>query len=219
MDTYDFESKHLYRQRRESAIDRLAPGNPFTRKVAYLDTSEALDTIAYLKRGYQPQNLWAINDVPAEVAHITMKLARLGLPRVNVVGVDFEKALMQRVPKVDVVNFDGTKPLSQEMADSLFRMAKLRPTAVWAVTFLAARESRGRFTAPLFKACACCRNGERYRCRTSFNRDVNARHYRRTASILHWFQDSTSRKVKKFFWDVYLSQSRQPIGWVALSLK
>jgi hypothetical protein len=50
MDTYDFTNKHIYRKRREYAIDRIINKPIALRKVAYLDTKEALDTISYLNR-------------------------------------------------------------------------------------------------------------------------------------------------------------------------
>jgi hypothetical protein len=106
MDTYDFESKHLYRRRREQAIDKICSAGKFRdRKVAYLDTGEALDTIAYLKRGYRPQNLWAINRNPAEVAWLTRKLKSLNFPTINTVGLEFEEALFARIPEVDIIDF------------------------------------------------------------------------------------------------------------------
>ncbi|MEN6507510.1 MAG: hypothetical protein ABFD63_01765 [Smithella sp.] len=141
MDTYDFESKHIYRKRRESAIDRLLNIPIKMRRVAYLDTKEALDTISYLKRGYRAENLWAINNNPAELAHLTMKLDKLSLPKVNTVGLDFEYALDHRIPAVDVIDFDGMGNVGNKMAFMLGKITESRPNAVYGVTVLAGRET------------------------------------------------------------------------------
>ncbi len=45
VDSYDFGNKHLYRKRREIAVDRMLSRPKALRRVAYLDTKEALDTI------------------------------------------------------------------------------------------------------------------------------------------------------------------------------
>jgi len=140
MDTYDFESKHLYRKRRELCIDRFAVGSFRDRKVAYLDTREALDTISYLKRGYRPKNLWAINRDPVEVALLTQKLDKLGLPRINTCGLEFEEALEKRVPEVNIIDFDGMSCIHQKLLDMLHRIVNKRPNVLYGLTLLGGRE-------------------------------------------------------------------------------
>lgn len=143
MDTYDFESKHIYRKRRESAIDRSLHIPKALRRVAYLDTKEALDTISYLKRGYEAHNLYAINNNPAELAHLSIKLKSMGLPKVNTVGLDFEDALDRRIPSVDVIDFDGMGNISNKLAYMLGNITQSRPKAVYGITIMAGRESIG----------------------------------------------------------------------------
>jgi hypothetical protein len=228
MDTYDFESKHIYRQRRETAIDRIAGGNPFTRRVAYLDTKEALDTISYLKRGYQPQNLWAINRNPAEVALLTMKLKSLNLPIVNTVGLDFEKALETRIPEVDVIDFDGMSCLNDRIIDSLSRIVFLRKTGIYGFTILGGRENQKWFQQ--------IKVGHSIT-RTSFNTEVNTNHSQRLALLLHLLRipnpelnllnEDSIKRIQKFpcsyhiqsiLWDTYFSISKQPMIWSIIQI-
>lgn len=233
METYDFASKHLYRQRRESAIERMAPGNKYTRRVAYLDTAEALDTISYLQRGYQPKNLWAINRNPAVVAHLTMKLDSLGLPRVNTVGMEFEEALERRVPEVDIVDFDGMSCLHGKLVQSLSRIIESRPKVTLGMTLLAARET-GLFSMTvefpdrwaqktIYETSMLNRlEGIRH---TSFGTPViNIRHLERIWVALYTIaspyfarRTETMEECKIHFtrvlWDTYKSISNQTMCW------
>lgn len=238
MDSYDFESKHLYRQRRERAIDAaLSAGRFRDRKVAYLDTKEALDTISYLNRGYRPQNLWAINRNPAEVAALSRKLDKLGFPRVNTVGLDFEEALERRVPEVDVVDFDGMSCLHGKLLDMVYRIMVSRPSCVFGVTILAGRESEDRFKPINFddggltlpdelKRQMEIFYGESYEevharflaeetTNTSFQDHVRRSHECRRRTLL---TELGSRQpclihITSSVWDVYVSSSRQPMLW------
>lgn len=241
MDTYDFESKHLYRSRRESAIDRLAEGRFRDRKVAYLDTKEALDTIAYLKRGYKPQNLWAINENPAEVALLTSRLKSLNLPTVNTVGLSFEDAITRRVPEdVSVIDFDGMSCLHDSLVDMIQRIVQKRPRAIHAITILAGRESSksdrygtfkpGALTDKVLESYPQWRSQgykevvdvcEKTLIPTTFGTKVRTSHWRRLRSLLSdaigMSKDFTcTAHITRVIWDVYVSISKQPMLWCAV---
>ncbi len=225
MDSYDFATKALYRTRREVAIDRMLTKHKSLRRVAYLDTGEALDTISYLGRGYKPENLWAINRNPAECAHLSMTLDSLGLPRVNTVGLDFEDALERRVPEVDVVDFDGTGNINHNLFKMLSRASSGRKSAVFGLTLLGGREGRGEsFTSSVLSS------SPDKAIRTSFGTLTSWRHHRRMrlAVDLGLCSDisTTGDKapmcvahVAKKAWDVYVSSSRQPMIWVVVRLQ
>lgn len=216
MDSYDFESKHLYRQRRERAIDAaLSAGRFRDRKVAYLDTKEALDTISYLNRGYRPQNLWAINRNPAEVAALSRKLDKLGFPRVNTVGLDFEEALERRVPEVDVVDFDGMSCLHEKLIDMLYCIVTSRPSAVYGVTILAGREMEEEFKPiskeddPVFAAYFSGFTN------THYGEKVRRSHEARVDRLLANLGTRKPCKIHipRATWDMYISTSNQPMVW------
>ncbi len=142
MDSYDFREKEGYRARREVAIDRMCNVNKKLRRVAYLDTKEALDTMSYLRRGYRSENLFPINNNPAEIAVLTKTLRAKGFPDVNGVGLDFEDALARRVPDVDVIDFDGMSCLHDKLVAMISRVVSSRPRAVYGATLLGGREQR-----------------------------------------------------------------------------
>lgn len=206
MDSYDFASKHLYRQRRETIIDRFTVGNAHMRKVAYLDTGEALDTIAYLRRGYQPQNLWAVNNSPAQVAQLTKTLKTNSLPLINTIGLDFEDALDRRIPEVDIIDFDGMSCLNSNLTEMLQRIVAKRPRAVYGITLLAGRE------LDVFNRLV---KSDENTSRTSFNTVVNPNHERRLQTLLAYIrsQETCIHHIHEIAWDVYMSTSRQPMLW------
>lgn len=215
MDSYDFPTKQLYRQRRHQAVDNLCAKPVALRRVAYLDTSEALDTISYLDRGYRPENLWAINRNPAEVAALTLRLKKLGLPTVNTVGVDFEIALVNRIPAMDVIDFDGMGITSMKLNIMLCSLAAFLPTKVWCVTTLAGRESA--FGGSLISLCFSKLNGVE---RTSFNTLVKESHLMRAIVLAMSFVSEERGKldVEDMYWDVYRSTSSQTMLWGAFKL-
>lgn len=222
MESYAFETKQQYRKRRNLAIDRANSSKRFRdRRIAYLDTREGLDTINYLQRGYRAKNLWAINREPVEVALLTQKLDKLGLPRVNTVGLDFEEALETRVPEVDVIDFDGMSNLHGNLIDMLRRILENRPKGTLGITILAARETRDY--APKDSQITWLRyldGGV-----TSFDQQINIHHEDRLdtllTSITGGYDDDgiafCSRHVTYLEWDVYMSTSKQPMLWCVVN--
>lgn len=234
MDTYDFESKHLYRQRRESAIDRMCTKSVILRRVAYLDTGEALDTMSYLRRGYRPENLWAINRNPAEVAHLTRTLRNNRMPDINTVGLDFEDALNRRVPEVDIVDFDGMSQLHDKLVDMLYRITVTRPRAVYGLTILAGREVKDTIYNTALKeskdpTVRDMMRGSSWPRHTSFGTEIDHNHIQRLMFAL-WGLYSPRRHehgrgvsypcrvhLTKMLWDVYVSTSHQSMLWCVAS--
>jgi hypothetical protein len=169
------------------------------RKVAYLDTGEALDTMSYLRRGYRPENLWAINRNPAEVAHLTRTLEAHGLPRINTVGLEFERALSERIPIVDVIDFDGMSQLHDKMVDMLGRIANQRKNIIFGVTLLGGREMGlevGDVTGFHVKHVTENRIGSKVT--TSFNRLVNPAHAARVETLLSYAFTSQPNSEERF---------------------
>lgn len=240
MDTYDFESKHLYRARRELAIDQMSAKTKYLRRVAYLDTGEALDTISYLKRGYQAENLWAINNNPAEVASLTRKLKTLGFPAVHTVGVDFVDALEKRVPDVDVIDFDGMSNLNKKTVELLSKVILSRnANEVIGITILSGRESlkdcwyRSVVGGKSFDGSP--RFDEGSECHTSFGTKTNSSHKQRIRTLVgnivykHCSHADCElglacrnarcfAHVKDLKWDTYQSISGQPMVWTVFKL-
>ncbi len=240
MDTYDFENKRIYRSRRNVTIDRMCRKPKALRRVAYLDTGEALDTQGYLERGYRAENLWAINRNPAEVAELSKTLDKLGLPRVHTVGLDFEEALERRVPEVDIIDFDGMSCIHASLSEQFKRIAINRQNAIYGLTFLAGRE-QGDERAFL----SGFKNSDPVT--TSFGRVVKATHRERLWMFLHsamqvdvrshgTFEDEIQKHYSEVarlegrqipcathcccvYWDVYVSTSGQPMVWCAVEVQ
>lgn len=113
-DGYDFEAKRRYRKKLWCWIDdQLAHKVPKSkRNVLYLDTSEALETQFLLQRGYNPERLHPVNMNPAQVACLTMRLDKLGLPRVQTHGCEWTRVLSEQKECWHVMSFDGCGPVS-----------------------------------------------------------------------------------------------------------
>lgn len=218
---YNFQAKALYRSRKLSAIDRLCRTPKKLRTIVYLDTAQALDTQSYLRAGYSASNLYAVNKNPAEVAVLTRRLKELGLPRVNTIGLDLLKAFTRgRLPKPNVVDFDGVSQLCSGGVYQLALLADLAPCVVVA-TVLAGRE-QGSI------AHAVRQLGELESvARTSFNTPVRPSHKARAQMLIdHLTLAPIATKLgtcllhaTNTLWDVYVSTSGQPMCWVAASIE
>lgn len=222
MESYDFETKQRYRQRKLLSFDRLCSRPVGIRRVAYLDTAEALDTINFLKRGYKPENLWAINRSSAQVACLSRRLDALGLPRVNTIGLDFFEALERKVGDVDIIDFDGTGCLTDHLVEKIGCSVAIRRVSVYSLTLLGGRETHHNQTTILkdvmkeeFQDIAI----------TSFGTTTPASHRARVKTMMMAFVDvgKTNRPclfhATKILWDVYLSTSNQPMIWMATKLE
>lgn len=225
---YDFPTKTIYRQRKRIAIGSLCKKPVALRKVAFLDTSEALDTIFYLKSGYRAENLYAINRSAAQLAHLTRTLDKQGYPRINTVSGEFYDALLEQVPFVDIVDFDGTGNLHTNFTRKLALMIEVLPTSIFIVNMLVGREQDtdegfGGFIKLWKRAGYGDLTGIKH---SSFGTSIEALHLNRLQLLfLHGFSgcDYLYRKgcdfhVEKFMWDVYRSESNQSMLWVAAKI-
>lgn len=144
---YDFSKKRQYRREIQAFAERELTDIPRSkRRVAYLDTGQALETDFWVRAGYRPGNLHAINFNPAECAHITRKTLARGY-RVNTYGRDAAVAIGIVLAEggVDVVNLDFCGPLSKERLNDLSIISDLlivnQDRGVISVTLLRGRES------------------------------------------------------------------------------
>lgn len=73
--TYDYPAKNRYRRQVWDFADQALADVPVSeRRVAYLDSGQALETLFLLRGGYRASNIRCVNTSPAVQAHITMKL-------------------------------------------------------------------------------------------------------------------------------------------------
>jgi hypothetical protein len=141
MESYGFDAKARYRQAIWNLVDRHCRRPRALRVCFYLETREALETQFLLARGYQAENLHAVNARPIEVALATKRLDALGLPRVQTHGVTL--ASVRDAPhRADVLHFDSTANLNERTLRAPLRAAliALRPRLI-IVNMLAGRES------------------------------------------------------------------------------
>jgi hypothetical protein len=221
--TYRFHAKDTYRWRVWNEIDKMVTRPRHLRTVVYLDTSEALETEYLLGAGYCPENMLAVNRSPAQVARLTLRLKTLGLPTVKTAGVEWERAITSTFVQgqgrgVDVVNFDGTGCLSPDLVNLLAETVSTAKPKVMAVNMLAGREWGGKYGLGSYAKTFAPQNVDSVT--TSYGRKVNPNHAGRLAvlltSVLNRHKQSPSQcdvHVVKTRWDVYTSESGQPMVW------
>lgn len=202
------------------SFDRLVDKPVRLRRAVYLDTREALQTIAMLRHGYAPENMLAINDEAVELALLTQRLDRLGLPRVCTKTGEFSEAC-QGLGEVDVLDFDGMSHCGGEIGDVMLTNAAYATTpTVLSFTVLCGRENeRGR---EAIKAIA-----EHHADRLTPSHDSSGR---KVTNSNHWSRlkavainacaahGTCLFHVKEFLWGHYRSTSGQPMAWMALKL-
>jgi hypothetical protein len=222
VESYDFAEKSLYRNRVWMQIDKRCKRPKALRKVVYLDTREALETIFLLDRGYRPENLLAVNREPVEVALLTQKLDRLGYPRVKTAGVEWERAIRERLGghRADILNFDGMGNYSLDLVNLLRSSVHIARPRVVAVNMLAGRET-GFASDVLFddasdRLCGGCR-------KTSSGKDVRETHLKRAFTIVRTVTMAAKGvecdwHVDSWAWDTYRSSSGQPMVWTVFEI-
>jgi len=221
-ESYDFPNKEIYRMRRETAINRLCNKPPALRTVAYLDAIEALDTLFYLEKGYRPENLYPINNNPAIAAHISRKVKAAGYGPVNAIGMDFTEALDTRIPRVDILNFDGKGILDLDLALEVLVWVLANPSIIISITIQAARDGNLREATENEEWTPENRDYQ-----TSFQTIVRKSHYVRLGLLLKVLTGTNLRShfqrqgvqgshcfthIKRVFWDVYVSR-KTPMLW------
>lgn len=220
---YDNPIKRTYRTRREGAISQFCTIPIKLRRVAYLDTGSALDTIFRLEQGYSPCNLYPVNKNPAEVAHLTMKLRKQGLPDVNTRGVSIGSGFDRGViPTVDVIDFDGMYVVGHEMTATLQSLVK-SGARVLAVTLLGGREQR--FHGTLVRHWPA--RDKSATVTTSFGSQVRSTHLSRIGMTFQHAQSvydsqgvgSCIAHITDAKWDVYVSENGSPMVWGVAQLR
>jgi hypothetical protein len=232
MKSYDFKSKEQYRARVYSEVDKVLVSKPIAlRRVAYLDTREALETQFLLGRGYLPQNLLAVNREPVEVALLTRRLRELGLPLVSTAGIEWTRAMGERVGShgADVLHFDGTSCLFTGLINIARKSVYAVTPRVLVLNMLGGREA-GHFRTAIKTNLLGNSAGEvSGRARDSFNQDVNRRMFERIRYMLRFatappvLPNSDDLicfvHVTSVAWGVYRSDSGQPMVYCVASLK
>jgi hypothetical protein len=125
-DRYQSEQKARYRRQFWQAAIKMAGRAPGTFSAAVLETSTGGEVRELLALGVAPENIHAINDNAALLAHLTRSLERDGLGRVNTHGRKMLDAL-ERIGRVDVVNYDGIGPVrspGSEWCETVRRLAR-----------------------------------------------------------------------------------------------
>jgi hypothetical protein len=162
---YNFRGKNTYRRKLWDFVDAQLGDSRRERRrrvVAVLETQEGLEVRELLRRGYTPENIYAINANAAILAHLTRNLDADGLPAVQTQGMarDYLAAIESIDRAIDAVNFDACAALGWGDAKSatdprefwggyLHRVAcRVRPGGVVAHTFLVGRE-RGEMNGAL----------------------------------------------------------------------
>jgi hypothetical protein len=181
------------------------------RVVAYLDTSEGLETLFLLGLGYYPQNIHAVNFDPAQVAALSLKLDRLGLQRVQTHGKDFIRTLTEaKVKTWHVMSFDGCGPIaSPNTLRCIRQMAELASVG----TILAANVLAGRDTGRTAELLRETKAGG------------GSTHERRWYWIERAFTVRQAHGHVRQLWScaakkrgIYLSSSGQPMLWLAVRI-
>jgi hypothetical protein len=236
---YAFAAKQTeYRRRQWIMVDRLSKKPVALRRVLYLDTKQGLETRHLLSLGYAPDNLFAVNSNPAEVALLTSGLKRDGLPLVHTIGRDYISAMRPAVDKakakIDVISFDGTGCLGR-LTESVFGPASALAAqwgSVITMTLLAGREC-GKY-GDIVKDLAPCMAKT---VRTSYGTHVNRTHAARVQALLMRVQvmsavfacdkdgcegEENIGKWCQFHytackWHCYMSESRQPMIWMVMT--
>jgi hypothetical protein len=167
----------------------------------------------------------AVNREPVEVAMLSAKLKTLELPKVKTAGVDWTRAIRERLGPdgADIINFDGMgcfhTDLGQLLRDTI---VEARPSVI-AVNMLGGREA--------LKERQFLNHSRQHRVAsvedsiprvTTFGRSVNPNHGERVRAILKDatdFRDECLVHVTSIAWDVYQSESNQPMVWCVAELK
>jgi hypothetical protein len=217
MTSYDFEAKATYRARLWGSVDAFSKKHRSLRTVIYLDTKEALASQHLLSMGYSPANLHAVNRNPAEMAHLSMTLDRLGLPRVQTYGLDFKDAIRRGGGRFDVVDFDGTSQLHDALIETVHAATIAAIGGVLSVTVLGGRETTWTDRIDMLKRVSE-KTGRHFetRAKTSWNEMVSRRHAERLRLLLMCacVSDTCAAHVVAAKWSVYVSTSKQPMAWV-----
>lgn len=224
---YGFEEKGRYRSLVGNSVDRFLRKPRALRRVVYLDTSDAHETLFWLDRGYAPDRLHAVNRNPAHVAVITRRLRESNLPAVNTHGADFLDAVTGIDGEIDVLNFDGTSQLHDQGRRAFASLARRLGAGVLAVTVLAGRERRWSSTG-ISLAVRRESGGLPLFLSDSSGRPVGDGHRARVAAIGQSCMGAPDLMTDRYrcvchisamLWGLYQSASGQPMLWVSMKIE
>jgi len=221
----DPAKQRWYRVINQQVLDRLLPEQSTPRRrMIYLDTGEALQTISLLKHGYRPENLLAVNADPREIAVLTETLDRIGYPRVGTRHGLFEDIAWG--VQTDVLDFDGTGHIGKAdgVGEILLTNAVYGTTPkVVSFTIHSGREHGATMAA--LKDCHLNNLSRMVPATTSSGRTVSAQHWWRLVTCLLKICNAASGEartclwhVNDWGWDVYQSESGSMMAWMAARL-
>lgn len=220
---YDFQAKQQYRERVWREIGRRCGVPTSRRRAVYLDTREGLETLWLLEAGYSAKNLTAVNREPVEVALLTQKLKKLGIDEVATAGIEWERAVSERLQRADVVNFDGMGCLHQDLVDTVRLTIRILKPCVIAVNMLGGREAGKQ--REILRTLREMRDdrADGLPTLTTYGKRVNKNHAERVRALWKAAQDieglsTCSVHVVSMAWDVYASTSGQPMVWSVVQL-
>lgn len=222
MESYDFAEKAQYRVKVWNEIEKICRRPKALRTVAYLDTRDGLETRFLLRRGYNPSGLLAINRDPVEVALLTRGLRRDGLPDVRTAGVEWQRA-MAETSGTYIVNFDGMGCFHEDLVELMREtVTNARPSIV-AVNMLGGREQAVERLSIRTNQELRSTDGAELPKVTTFGKRVNPNHAERVWHVLKGTidlePDTCLVHLTSVAWDVYMSESRQPMVWCVAGLK
>lgn len=143
---YNFPNKRHWRRTLYAYVDRWCKKQKGQRRILYLESSQALETIFLVKqKGYKPAQLYPVCDSPAVQAWITTNAERVGIRGLNVRNGPVENIVRECAREeiyFDSFNLDFTGPISQSLLTALLRISTcLKPFSVVSLTILRGRES------------------------------------------------------------------------------
>ena len=143
-------NKRLYRREVYEHVDQLLRNHlpKPSRKVAYLESSDAEETRILLNRGYSPDNLYPFNRNVAEAAVVSRKIREKFGWKVNSQGKDIAR-LAEVCPVVDIIHLDFCGPLNDTSGRVI---TYLKDTCFQEGTIVIVNVLRGRENTPIAKA-------------------------------------------------------------------
>jgi hypothetical protein len=157
---------------------------------------------------------------------LTAKLKREGMAQVKTAGIEFDRAVFERLGgdgTVDIINFDGMGCLHHDLVRVLMQSAFVATPSVVAVNMLGGREAKLERVNMAFDR-AVRNDADALPTMTSFGKRVNPNHALRVRTLVKRTFDSVSSlrcwaHVHSIAWDVYISSSKQPMVWCVLGIE
>src|SRR3989338_11532394 len=140
-DTYDFETKRMYRHEFEKFITRHYPdaGRRWGLTFAGLIGHEGLDAILLKKLGLNPRKIYGIEHRP----EIAERIRGLNLG-INVYEGEAKDFFLKTPEKFDIINLDFQSQFGEEEEGTIrniFFYERLKPRAIVATNFFGSREN------------------------------------------------------------------------------